>query len=78
MQLEMYNLIENNCTTKSVDALIHGGTKLKFLIQKIQFTDGKSMPFIKTEPIYSPRDLKDFLNVFITIEQPKLIRNIRV
>ena len=40
MQLEMYNLIENNCTTKSVDALIHGGTKLKFLIQKIQFTDG--------------------------------------
>ena len=43
MQLEMYNLIENNCTTKSVDALIHGGTKLKFLIQKIQFTDGVSI-----------------------------------
>ena len=60
--IDKYNLIENNCTTKSVDALIHGGTKLKFLIQKIQFTDGKSMPFIKTEPIYSPRDLKDFLN----------------
>lgn len=60
--IDKYNLIENNCTTKSVDALIHGGTKLKFLIQKIQFTDGKSMPFIKTEPIYSPRDLKDFFN----------------
>ena len=25
-------------------------------------TDGKSLPFIKTEPIYSPRDLKDFFN----------------
>ena len=55
-------LLENNCTTKSVDALIHGGTKLKFLIQKIQFTNGKSLPFIKTEPIYSPRDLMDFFN----------------
>lgn len=60
--IDKYNLLENNCTTKSVDALIHGGTKLKFLIQKIQFTNGKSLPFIKTEPIYSPRDLMDFFN----------------
>ena len=30
--------------------------------QKNQFTNGKSMPFVKTEPIYSPRDLKKFFN----------------
>ena len=30
--------------------------------QKNQFTNGKSMPFVKTEPIYSTRDLKKFFN----------------
>ena len=58
--IDKYNLIDNNCTTKSIDALRHGGTKLKFSIQKIKFTDGKNLPVIKTEPIFTPRKLKEY------------------
>lgn len=41
--------------------------------QKNQFTNGKSMPFVKTEPIYSPRDLKKFFN-----ENSKWNKNVNI
>jgi tRNA(Met) C34 N-acetyltransferase TmcA len=57
--VDQYNLVENNCTTKSIEAVKAGGTSLDFT----KTVGVMAPPVTSTQiPIYSPAGLKNYLD----------------